>query len=117
MSRKQPLISIITLTSSLVLIFLGFIFIIAAFFPGKIYRIAIGAPMIALGGLLIYRLLKPKPKILTVTVKWDPSGKVIVEELKCPYCGAPLPPPKPGMEYIKCPYCGRTVKILEEPIW
>ncbi|RLE66234.1 MAG: hypothetical protein DRJ38_02170 [Thermoprotei archaeon] len=103
--------------ASLALILLGFIFVIAAFSPGKIYRLAIGVPMVTVGGVLIYRLLQPKPKILTVTLKWDPSGKIVAEELKCPYCGAPLPPPQPGMEYLKCPYCGKTIKVLEEPIW
>jgi len=33
--------------------------------------------------------------------------------LKCTYCGAPLPEPKPGSEYIVCEYCGRTQRIVD----
>ncbi len=117
MYETKTLIFAVTLLASLALIFLGFIFIVAAFYPGKTYRLLIGTPMVAVGTALIFRLLKPEPKILTVTLRWDPSGRIITEELKCPYCGAPLPPPEPGSEYVKCPYCGKTAKIVEEPIW
>ena len=114
---KSPLILILGAALAIASIFLGFIFTVAAFTPGKIYRLFVGIPLLLAGFGLIFYLLKPEPKILTVSVRWDPSGKVVVEELKCPYCGAPLPEPEPGEEYLKCTYCGKTVKIVEEPIW
>ncbi|MCD6457257.1 MAG: hypothetical protein J7K82_00275 [Thermoproteales archaeon] len=114
---KSLIIIILALGFASILVLTGLIFTIAAFTPGKTYRLFIGVPLLAAGlGIVIYAL-KPEPKILTISVKWDPSGKIITEELKCPYCNAPLPPPKPGADIIKCPYCGKTIKITEEPIW
>jgi len=100
---------------SAVLLVLGALFLIAAL--ARPERVLVGAPLLAVGALLAYRLAKPRPQILEVKVSWDPSGRLAVEQLKCPYCGAPLPEPKPGQEYIKCKYCGRVAKLVEEPRW
>ncbi|RLE68041.1 MAG: hypothetical protein DRJ43_06280 [Thermoprotei archaeon] len=101
--------------ASAALLGLGALFLIASL--ARFERILVGAPLLVCGFILAYRLLKPRPQVLEVKVSWDPSGKLAVEELKCPYCGASLPAPEPGQEYIKCKYCGRTVKLVEEPIW
>ncbi|HDD64477.1 MAG: hypothetical protein B6U94_07300 [Thermofilum sp. ex4484_79] len=103
----------------LFLIGLGAIFIIASTVPGKSYRLMIGVALSALSLPLLYFAFKPTPKIVKYEVKvsWDPSGKLAVEELRCPKCGATLPPPKPGDEYVKCQYCGAVIKLVEEPIW
>ena len=100
---------------SVVLLGLGAIFVIAS--AVNPYRLLIGIPLMAGGLAVAYRVLKEKPQIVEVKVSWDPSGKLLVEELKCPYCGASLPEPKPGQEFIKCRYCGRTVRLVEEPRW
>ena len=98
----------------LVLLFLGAVFLIAS--VANPYRLVVGIPLIGVGTLLVVYPLR-RPKILEVRVSWDPSGKLAVQEFKCPYCDAPLPAPKPGQEFIKCPYCGKTIKIVEEPLW
>ena len=100
---------------SIILLGLGGIFVIAS--AVSPYRLLIGIPLMIAGLAIAYKLLKEKPKIIEVRVSWDPSGKLLVEELKCPYCGASLPEPKPGQEFIKCEYCGRTIKLVEEPRW
>jgi len=97
------------------MLFFGAIFLIASVVNP--YRILVGFPLLVGGTVIAYRLLKPRPRVVEVKVSWDPSGRLDVEELKCPYCGASLPEPKPGQEFIKCPYCGRTVKLVEEPKW
>ena len=102
---------------ALVLLGLGVIFLIAA--VRNISRLFVAVPLIGLGGGIILYNMKPAPKIYKVTVKWEPGGKILAEELKCPRCGAVLPPPDPSksMDIIKCPYCGATIKLEEQPIW
>ncbi len=100
---------------AIVLIGLGALFTIAS--AAKTYRLAIGIPLLLAGIAISAYLLKPKPQIVELKVSWDPSGRIAVEELKCPYCGASLPAPEPAQEYIKCGYCGKTIKLVEEPRW
>ncbi len=98
-----------------ILLLLGAIFLIASIVRPE--RIIIGGILFGGGIALAIYASKSKPQIVELKVSWDPSGKLTTEELKCPYCGATLPPPKPGQEYIVCPYCGRTIKLIEEPKW
>ncbi|HDJ89133.1 MAG TPA: hypothetical protein ENG40_00355 [Thermoprotei archaeon] len=102
---------------ALILLGLGVIFLIAA--ARNISRLFVAIPLIALGGGIILYSMKPTPQIYKVTVQWEPGGKVLAQELKCPRCGATLPPPDPtkSMDIIKCPYCGATIKLEEQPIW
>ena len=117
MIKLKTITRIILTIISLPLLGLGLLFIIAAFNPGYEYRLIIGSISTLIALAILYIAHKPQPKIMEVKVTWEPSGKLKTQELTCPYCRAPLPPPKPGQEYIKCPYCGKTIKITEEPIW
>ena len=101
--------------ASVLLLGLGVLFLIASMVRPE--RALVGGPMLAGGLLLAYKLLRPQPQVLEVKVSWDPSGKLAVEELKCPHCGASLPLPEPGKDVVRCRYCGRLVRLVEEPKW
>jgi len=115
--KTETLARLLVFGLALFLLFLGTVFLIAAFKPGKEYRFGVSIILFVMGMLLIIRLLRSKPKIVEIRVTWSPSGEITLEELRCPKCGASLPLPKPGQDYIKCPYCGTIVKIVEEPKW
>jgi len=115
--EADTLVKLFTLALISVLFSLGVIFLIASFKPGREYRLGVSATLFIIGTLLSIRLLKSRPKVVKVSVEWSPSGKTVLEEIKCPNCGATLPLPKPGQDYVKCAYCGTVVKIVEEPKW
>ena len=116
--NSNIVIRIIILFLILIFFSLGTIFLIASFKPGREYRLGISTIFYIIAIILSTCLLKTRsPKIMKVSVEWSPSGRIALEKLKCPNCGASLPMPKPGEDYVKCPYCGITIKITEEPKW
>jgi len=112
---SSRLLLAITIIASVVLGFLGVLYLLVAglkqmyFWVGVIL---IGVALVLV--TVVYKsLVKPPP----ITVYWSPSGEVKLEELKCPSCGAPLKIENPSISRVVCQYCGRAVEIVEEPKW
>ena len=101
--------------TSVILGFLGVLYLLASVYAPQ--RLITGSLLLG-SAILIIALTVWKTSIpKKIIVQWSPSGELEVEELKCPYCGAPITELKPGMDIIKCKYCGKTIKVEEKPIW
>jgi predicted RNA-binding Zn-ribbon protein involved in translation (DUF1610 family) len=103
---------------SAVLIFLGFVFIIAStdlglgdFFVGLIFLV--------FAGLLLFSS-RPK-KTVEIKQTLTVTGPVKVVEVRCPNCGAAVDPTKTevvdGKPYVTCSHCGNKLELTEEPTW
>ena len=106
----------ITVVASVVLGFLGVLFLLASAVedPMRLWK---GIILIVIALVLVAFVSKSLVKPPPITVHWSPSGEVKLEELKCPGCGAPLRVENPSITRVVCQYCGRTVEIVEEPKW
>lgn len=100
----------------LVLASLGVLFLIASAYAAS--RLLTGGVMIAVALAILYLGLKYQaPVVQKVEVEWAPGGPVETQALKCPNCGAPLPPPDPKTGTAACVHCGWRSKVSEEPLW
>lgn len=100
----------------LVLGSLGALFLIASAYATS--RLLTGGVMIAVALVILYLGLKYQaPVVQKVEVEWAPGGPVETQALKCPNCGAPLPPPDPKTGTAACVHCGWRSKVSEEPLW
>ena len=118
MVSSSRLLLAITVIASVVLGFLGVLYLLASTAaPMQPMRLWVGVILIGIALVLIAfaskSLVKPPP----ITVHWSPSGTVKLEELRCPSCSAPLRIENPSVTRVVCQYCGRTVEIVEEPKW
>jgi len=102
----------------LVLAFFGAMYLIASTVADTPSRLLTGGAMIAVALVILYLGLKYQPPVVQkVEVEWAPGGPVETQALKCPNCGAPLPPPDPKTGTATCTHCGWRSKVSEEPIW
>ncbi len=102
----------------LVLVSLGALFLIASTVANATSRLVTGGGMIAAGLVILYLGLKYQPPVVKrVEVEWAPGGPVDAQALKCPNCGASLPPPDPKTGTTTCEHCGWRSKVSEQPIW
>jgi len=105
----------ITIIASVVLGFLGVLYLLASAMEPM--RLWVGVILIGIALVLVAFVSKSLVKPPPIAVHWSPSGQVKLEELKCPGCGAPLRVENPSITRVVCQYCGRTVEIVEEPKW
>jgi DNA-directed RNA polymerase subunit RPC12/RpoP len=114
---QGPLKIIIYLLAA-VLIFFGFIFVIASnslgigvFFEGLIFLVVAGLLLFVSRGK---RTMEIK-QTLTMT------GPIKAVEVRCPNCGAEVDPTKAvvieGKPYVTCSHCGNKFELTEEPTW
>ncbi len=102
----------------LVLAGLGALFLIASTVTNAASRLLTGGVMISVALVILYLGLKYQaPVVQKVEVEWAPGGPVETQALKCPNCGAPLPPPDPKTGTAACLHCGWRSKVSEEPLW
>lgn len=109
----------------IILLFLGFIFLIGS--SGLFINIAIGIVMIIIGCiffLMLYRMehaVAKQPKLVSQTVKVDLPGQKEIKTLKCRGCGARLSDKDLGMisggVIVKCSYCNIVYELEEKPKW
>ncbi|NIO20889.1 MAG: hypothetical protein GTN76_09165 [Candidatus Aenigmarchaeota archaeon] len=103
----------------IVLLFFGIIFLIASAYA--ITRLYVGIGLIAVSMILIYYLRRPSKIEITERREVDLSGKVTLQPVRCPNCGANVDlkslEVKHGVPSLKCPYCGKAFEVAEEPKW
>ena len=113
---SSRLLLAITVIASAVLGFLGVLYLLASAVedPMRLWK---GIILIGIALVLVSFVSKSLVKPPSITVHWSPSGRVKLEELKCPNCNAPLRVENPSVTRVVCQYCGRVVEIVEEPKW
>jgi Zn finger protein HypA/HybF involved in hydrogenase expression len=109
------------------LMFLGLIFIMAAYGPDQ--NFITGLAMVLVGiGLFVFlyldsRLEARRPTVVqqTYNIKMGGSGEFKEKRISCRACSAPLEDKDlkliDGGIMYKCPYCGSSGAIEEEPKW
>jgi len=115
MVSSSRLLLAITVAASVVLGFLGVLYLLASAMEPM--RLWVGIILIGIALVLVAFVSKSLVKPPPITVHWSPSGAVKLEELKCPSCSAPLRIENPSVTRVVCQYCGRTIEIVEEPKW
>lgn len=105
--------------ASAALVLLGVIFLMASVYA--ISRLLVGVVLTALGvgiAVLTWRTGAGQP---SVKYEVQVPGRLRVDSVKCPNCGASLDPSKmqlkQGVPSIRCPYCGNESEVAEEPKW
>ena len=106
---------VIATISSIALGFLGVLFLLAS--AMNLNRLMVGIILIMIALVLAIFIFRSTVKPPPITVYWKPSGKVKLEELKCPSCGAPLNVENPSVSRVVCQYCSKAIEITEEPQW
>jgi len=112
---SSRLLLVITIITSVVLGFLGVLYLLASAMEPM--RLWVGIVLIGIALVLVAFVYKSLVKPPPITVYWSPSGEIKLEELKCPSCNAPLKIENPSISRVVCQYCGRAVEIVEEPKW
>ena len=104
--------------ASLILVFLGVIFLLASAYAAS--RLFVGAILTVLGLGIAFLAWRSPPQV-TVKHEVQMPGTLRVSSLICPNCGAGLEPSKMRIQQagpsIKCPYCGNEFEVTEESKW
>lgn len=99
-----------------ILLFLAVIFALASSFQPL--RLITSAFLFIAGFATLYYIRKQPTKI---TQKLELPGRIKLETLRCPNCGASLDIKQTkiinGVPSMECPYCGHTFEVTEEPKW
>jgi predicted Zn finger-like uncharacterized protein len=102
-----------------ILLIFGVIFLIASRYA--ISRLYVGLGLIIVAIILIYYLKRTTKIEITEKREVDLSGKVTLEQVKCPNCSANVDLKtleiRHGVPSVKCPYCGKVFEVSEEPKW
>ncbi|RLI33320.1 hypothetical protein DRO56_02010 [Candidatus Bathyarchaeota archaeon] len=101
------------------LLLLGLLFAWASSVQHTASRLGVALLSIASSLAILYLLQRSKP--VEVVQRVEVSGPIKAQEIRCPYCSAPLDlglvKVVGGVPMIKCPYCGRSFEVTEEPKW
>jgi hypothetical protein len=104
---------------TVVCFFFGIIFALASVYAP--IRLVVAAILFIAGFGIIavtFILFKKTPDIVH---RVELSGEMKAVPIKCPKCGASIPPSKikilDGVPYATCEYCRNTVEVAEEPKW
>ncbi len=104
---------------AIILLLLGVLFLMASAYVAS--RIYVGLGLTAIAVALIYYLRRPTKMEITEKREVSLSGRVSLEQVKCPNCAANLDIKtleiRHGVPSIECPYCGKVFEVSEEPKW
>lgn len=113
---SRLLLVIITIT---ILFFFGIVFALASAYAPM--RLAVSAILFIAGFGVIATLYIFTKKPSEIIQRVELSGEMKAVSIKCPNCGASIPPDKikivDGVPYAICSYCGHTVEVAEDPKW
>jgi hypothetical protein len=103
---------------SVILGLLGLLFVVG--WQHQVARLVIGCVLIG-AGILMFAMMRLRPKETTIVQKIDLTGDISAQELKCKSCGSTLSNKsvtvKAGAIFISCEFCGTQYQLEEAPKW